>query len=222
MAVTAAPTTRHTRTERGISLARGPALILGTTLLVGGLYFLYRQHGFTPWSNFTNGSAPVQGKVLGIFGANGWTGMLTAVAGGLLLFGAAEHLLARTMSLIVGAALLAAAIISLISGNVLGMAAANHWTELAWAVAGAILLLNAVLARRRRTVIVESAIERDVVERPARGTVARDSAYGGGADDPAYGTRRVDPAYGGGAAASDEPAGSDEPVATQADSAGLV
>jgi hypothetical protein len=36
------------------------------------------------------------------------------------------------MSLIVGIALGAAAIIALISGNVLGLAAANGWTEILW------------------------------------------------------------------------------------------
>ena len=146
------PEATETRTEKGISLARGPALILGTVLLAAGLYFLYKQHFFPKFSNFPNGKAPVEGKVFGIFGANGWTGMLTAVAGGLLLFGAAQHLLAKTMSLIVGIALAAAAIIALASGNVLGLAAANRWTELAWGVVAAILLFNTVIPRRRRTV----------------------------------------------------------------------
>ncbi|MDQ6807310.1 MAG: hypothetical protein M3065_20680, partial [Actinomycetota bacterium] len=141
------------RTEKGTSLARGPALILGTILLAAGLYFVYKQHFFPKLANFPNGRAPVQGKVfLGIFGANGWTGMLTAVGGGLLLFGAAQHLLAKTMSLIVGVALGAAAIIALASGDVLGLAAANHWTEIGWGAVAAILLFNTAIPRRRRTV----------------------------------------------------------------------
>src|ERR1700729_4193301 len=111
----------ETRTEKGISLARGPALVLGTILLAAGLYFIYKAHYFPKLSNFPNGEAPVDTKVFGIFGANGWTGMLTAVAGGLLLFGAAQHLLAKTMSLIVGVGLGAAAIIAAVSGNVLGL-----------------------------------------------------------------------------------------------------
>src|SRR5690348_13849487 len=102
--------TTETRTEKGASLARGPALIVGTILLAVGLYALYKEHTFPPFSHLTNGQAPVEGKVFHIFGANGWTGMLTAVAGGLLLFGAAHHVLAKTMSLIVGVALGAAAI----------------------------------------------------------------------------------------------------------------
>jgi hypothetical protein len=148
----------ETRIERGVSFARGPALILGTILLAAGLYSLYKEHTFPPFSNFPNGDAPVQGKVIfSIFGVNGWTGELTAVAGGLLLFGAAQHLLAKTVSLIVGLALGAAAVIALISGNVLGLAAANGWTKLAWAVSAAILLLNTLIPRRRTEVPVGGA-----------------------------------------------------------------
>jgi hypothetical protein len=152
------PETTDTRTEKGISLARGPALILGTVLLAAGLYFLYKQHFFPRFSNFPNGKAPVDGKVFGIFGANGWTGMLTAVGGGLLLFGAAQHLLAKAMSLIVGVALAAAAIIALTSGRVLGLAAANHWTEIGWGVAAAILLFNTAVPRRRTTVATDDTL----------------------------------------------------------------
>lgn len=148
--------TEETRAVKGMSLARGPALAIGTILLVAGLYFLYKQHGFPKFSNFPNGSAPVQGKVFfGIFGVNGWTGMLTAAAGGVLLFGAAQHLLAKTMSLIAGVALGAAAVIALISGNVLGMAAANGWTKLGWGVVAVILLFNTLIPRRTTTVAAE-------------------------------------------------------------------
>jgi hypothetical protein len=152
MATTSTLPTR-TRTEKGVSLARGPALILGTILEVAGLYFLYKQHGFPKFSNFPNGDAPVQGKVFfGIFGVNGWTGLFTAAAGGLLLFGAAQHLLAKTMSLIVGLALGAAAVIGAISGNVLGLAASNSWTRLGWGVCAVILLFNTLVPRRTRTI----------------------------------------------------------------------
>jgi hypothetical protein len=147
---TAASTT--TRTEKGMSLARGPALVLGTILTAVGLYLLYKARTFPPFSNFPNGDAARDGNFLfGIFGANGWTAMLTAVGGGLLLFGAAQHLLAKTMSLIVGVALGAATVIALVSGNVLGMAATNGWTKLGWAICAAILLFNTLVPRRRRT-----------------------------------------------------------------------
>ncbi|MDQ6729860.1 MAG: hypothetical protein M3022_06080 [Actinomycetota bacterium] len=175
----------ETRTEKGLSLSRGPALVLGTILLAAGLYFLYTQHTFAKFSNFPDGSAPVTGKVLfGIFGANGWTGMLTAVGGGLLLFGAAQHLLAKTMSLIVGLALGAAAIIALASGNVLGMAAANGWTELGWGVAAAILLFNAVVPRRKRVVSDGAVSDRGVSDRGTSRTHRREAeaaAAGAGA-----------------------------------------
>jgi lysylphosphatidylglycerol synthetase-like protein (DUF2156 family) len=143
----------NTRIEKGASLARGPALIVGTILLVAGLYFIYKQHMFPKFAQFPDGKVTAKGKVFfGIFGANGWTGMLTAAAGGLLLFGAAQHLLAKTMSLIVGIALGAAAIIALISGNVLGLAAANGWTEILWGGCAAILLFNTAIPRRKKTV----------------------------------------------------------------------
>ena len=165
----------ETRTEKGLSLSRGPALVLGTILLAAGLYFIYKQHTFPKFSNFPDGSAHVTGKVLfGIFGANGWTGMLTAVGGGLLLFGAAQHLLAKTMSLIVGIALGAAAIIALISGNVLGMAAANDLTEIGWGVAAAILLFNAIVPRRKRVVSDGAVTDRGVAERGSSRTHRRE------------------------------------------------
>lgn len=148
-------TSSVTRTEKGMSLARGPALILGTILTAVGLYLLYKARTFPPFSNFPNGTAAKDGDFLfGIFGANGWTGMLTAVGGGLLLFGAAQHLLAKTMSLIVGVALGVATVIALVSGNVLGMAATNGWTKLGWGVSAVILLFNTLVPRRRRTVTV--------------------------------------------------------------------
>jgi hypothetical protein len=61
------------------------------------------------------------------------------------------------MSLIVGIALAIAAVIALISGNVLGMAAANVWTEVLWGGSGAILLFNSAAPRRRKTVVDERA-----------------------------------------------------------------
>jgi hypothetical protein len=169
-------TTTTERTEKGVSLARGPALILGTVLEVAGLYFLYKQHTFPPLSNFPNGNAPVPGKVfLGIFGVNGWSGLLTAAAGGLLLFGAAQHLLAKTASLIVGVALGAAAVIGAISGNVLGLAASNAWTRLGWGACAVILLFNTMVPRRRRTVTEPVAYDQSRARRADSVPVARTS-----------------------------------------------
>jgi hypothetical protein len=172
--------TPTTRTEKGISLARGPALVLGTILTAAGLYFLYKAHTFAKFSSFPNGTAHIDGKFfLGIFGVNGWSAMLTAVAGAVLLFGAASHLLAKTMSLIVGVCLAAAALIALFSsGNILGMGAANHLTELGWGVCAVILLFNTVVPRRTRTVVVadEPARTAPATAAPVREPVTRDEA----------------------------------------------
>jgi hypothetical protein len=171
----------ETRTEKGLSLARGPALVLGTILLAAGLYFIYKQHTFPKFANFPDGKAPVDGKVLfGIFGANGWTGMLTAIGGGLLLFGAAQHLLAKTMSLIVGIAFGAAAIIAALSGDVLGLAAANGWTEIGWGIAAAILLFNTLIPRRRREVVEDTGYAGEPGRR--RRGVGTGAAVGTGAE----------------------------------------
>jgi hypothetical protein len=171
------------RVEKGVSLARGPALILGTILLAAGLYMLYKQHFFPKFSNFPDGTATVKSKVLfGLFGANGWTGMLTAICGGLLLFGAAQHLLAKTMSLIVGVVLAAAAIIGLVNhGNVFGLVATNHLTELAWGIAAVILLFNTLIPRRTRT--IEPAYDDRAAGRRGggKGRVAAGAAAGAGA-----------------------------------------
>jgi hypothetical protein len=215
MALTQSRDVTETSTEKGISLARGPALMIGTVLLAAGLYFLYKAHYFPPLSNFPNGDAPVDTRVFGIFGANGWTGMLTAAAGGLLLFGAAQHLLAKTMSLIVGVTLGAAAIIALVSGNVLGLAAANGWTELAWGVVAAILLLNTLLPRGRRAVAVIDSRRSDTVAPRARQAqpVAATTRSDGPTDDPSGDDLAGYPV--GDAPYTDEPVG--EPEARHAD-----
>lgn len=145
--------------ERRVSLSRGPALILGTIMLAAGLYFLYQSHFFPPLHQFPNGTAHVRNHVFfGIFGCNGWTGMGTAIAGGLLLFGAAQHHLAKLVSLIVGGVSAAAAIIAAVSGNVAGLAAANAWTEIGWGACAVVLLGNALLpAYRRRVALIPAA-----------------------------------------------------------------
>ncbi len=215
------PETTEIRTEKSISLARGPALLLGTVLLVAGLYFLYKQHVFPKLANFPNGQAPVEGKVLfGIFGANGWTGMLIAVGGGLLLFGAAQHLLAKTMSLIVGVALGAAAIIALVSGNVLGLAAANGWTEFGWGVAAAILLFNAAIPRGRRT--VDRVDAGPVGRRRDVGTGMAVTGAAAGAGERGVANRRVpadEDADAGRAADASETERDSAPTGTQTDDA---
>src|SRR3954469_20639431 len=157
--------------EPGASLAKGPALIAGSILVAFGLASLLKNNDFPSFSSsFPDGD--VQGtNFLGIE-VNGWTAFFSITAGALLLFGAAQHHLAKMMSLIVGLALAACAVIPIIDGqDVLGLAAANFWTKVGFAVAGGLMLLNALMPRRTR--------RREVG--PADGTVAGDPAYDDGA-----------------------------------------
>jgi hypothetical protein len=132
--------------DKGVSLARVPALVLGSILLTFGL-LAFLQNGDTPTGGWTDGT--VNGESFLGLEVNGWTAFFTSVAGGLLLFGAAQHLLAKTMSLLVGLALGACSVIALVDGDdVLGLAAANGWTKLGWGVAAAFLLVNTLLPRR--------------------------------------------------------------------------
>jgi hypothetical protein len=151
----------RTTTEDGPGLARGPALIIGTILSAFGL-ILFLKSGDTPTTGFPD--ADVEGLTFLGFETNGWTAWLTTAAGALLLFGAAQHLLAKVISLIVGLVLGAAAVIGFVDGDVLGLAATNFWTNLGWAIAAGLLLLNVFAPRVER--------ERDRDRRPVneRGT----------------------------------------------------
>jgi hypothetical protein len=160
--------------EKGPGLARGPAHIVGSILLAFGLAAMIKHNQFPPAATqFPDGTA-TGGTFLG-FEANGWTSLFTAAAGGLLLFGAAHHVLARTMSLLVGLALGACAVIALIDGDVLGLAAANRWTELGWGIAAAILVLNALMPRvSRRRPVEGAAVAGPTADAIPRGTVTRE------------------------------------------------
>jgi hypothetical protein len=140
--------------EHGPSLAKGPALIAGSILVAFGLASLLKNNDFPSFSSsFPDGE--VQGTNFLGFEVNGWTAFFSITAGALLLFGAAQHHLAKMMSLLVGLALAACAVIAVIDGqDVLGLAAANFWTKLGFAVAGGVLLVNALMPRttRRRDV----------------------------------------------------------------------
>jgi hypothetical protein len=149
------PTNEHI--EKGASLARGPAWIVGTVLSVFGLILFFKVQG-TPLSTagFSGGTAEGQ-KLLG-FEANAWTAWGTTAAGVLVLIGSAQHLFARTVSLIVGVALGAAALIALFDGDdVFGLAAANGLTELGWGIAAAVLIITALLPRLRHKRTDETA-----------------------------------------------------------------
>jgi Domain of unknown function (DUF4383) len=149
--------------EHGPSLAKGPALIAGSILVAFGLAALLKNNDFPSFdASFPDGD--VQGtKFLGIE-VNGWTAFFSITAGALLLFGAAQHHLAKMMSLIVGLALAACAVIAIIDGDVLGLAAANFWTKLGFAIAGGAMLLNALMPRvkhRREVGTTATTTDRD-------------------------------------------------------------
>lgn len=131
--------------KKGVSLAKGPVLIVGLALLIFGvLALIFGGHGFEmdPISGTENGK-----KFLGLEG-NGWTNLLFIGAGALLIFGSPLHWGAKSLSLIVGLALVAASLIALVDGDdVLGIFAANGLTMLVWGIAAAVLLVLALLPR---------------------------------------------------------------------------
>ena len=130
---------------KGVSLAKGPVGILG---LIGVLYglsaLIFSSHGFA--LHIPHGAVHGE-KWIGLE-VNGWSELLFIAAGLALLFAAPLHWGAKSMSLLVGFVLIAAAIIALIrKDGVFGIFAANHLTELIWAAAGVLLLVLALLPR---------------------------------------------------------------------------
>jgi hypothetical protein len=95
----------------------------------------------------------VQGtNFIGIEG-NGWTWVMFAAAGLLLLLGSPIHWGAKSMAFIVGVAFVVGALIALSDGNdILGVIATNNWTKLIMGAAGAGLILLSMMPRvgRRR------------------------------------------------------------------------
>jgi hypothetical protein len=129
----------------GVSLAKGPVALVGVALLAYGITgLLFGGHGFTAHAV----SGTVNGKTwLGLEG-NGWTNLLFAGAGAVLLLGAPLHWGAKSLALVVGLVLGAASVIALVDGeDVFGIFAANGPTKLAWGVAAAVLLVLALLPR---------------------------------------------------------------------------
>ena len=122
-----------TRTEKGISLARGPALILGHDPASRRPVLPIQAAPVPEVTNFPNGKvpAPRQGVPWDLRRQR-----LDRAADRRRRRAAAVRRRAaparQAMSLIVGIALSAAAVIALISDNVLGLAAANGWTEILW------------------------------------------------------------------------------------------
>ena len=130
---------------KGTSLAKGPVGLIGLALLAYGITALiFGGHSFT--QHAPNGA--VHGNSWLGLEVNGWSGLLFITGGLLLLFAAPLHWGAKGMSLIVGLALGAAALIALANGHgALGIFAANHLTELVWGAAGALLIVLSQLPR---------------------------------------------------------------------------
>jgi hypothetical protein len=133
---------------RGISLAKGPVGLIGIVMLAGGILALLFGGG----TSFT--TDPPDGTVtgdtwLGIEG-NGWTWVLFAGAGLLLLLSAPMHWGAKAMALIVGVAMGAAALLVLADASgqdAFGIFAANDATTAVFGVAAAVLLFLALMPR---------------------------------------------------------------------------
>jgi hypothetical protein len=153
--------------SKGVSLAKGPVAVIGLALLAYGVTgLILGGNGFT--------AEPVDGTVQGTrwlgLEANGWSNLLFAGAGALLLFGAPLHWGAKSLSLIVGLGLGAASVISLVDGDdAFGIFAANGLTKLVWGIAAAVLLVLALLPRVGR-----GKTETDEHERRARRETTRE------------------------------------------------
>jgi len=130
---------------KGFSLAKGPVGLLGLVLLAYGITALiFGGHSFV--QHALNGM--VHGKRWLGLEVNGWSGLLFIAAGLLLLLGAPVHWGAKGVSLVVGLALGALALIALVNGHGgLGIFAANHLTELVWGAAAVLLIVFSQLPR---------------------------------------------------------------------------
>jgi hypothetical protein len=142
---------------KGFSLAKGPVGIIGAVLLAGGILGLLM--GSTDFTTSAPDGDVTGGTFLGIEG-NGWTWLLFAGAGLLLLMSAPMHWGAKTIAMIVGLAMAAAAIIALVDGSdVVGVFATNGATILVFGAAAVALMVVAMLPRvgrkRREEVVVE-------------------------------------------------------------------
>jgi hypothetical protein len=132
--------------NKGVSLAKGPVLIIGLALMAFGILALLigGAHGFTAKPP----SGAVSGKPFVSLELNGWSSLLFIGGGALLVFGSPLHWGAKAMSMLVGIGLIAAAVLaSMNHDSALGIFAANGRTELVWLAAGALLLLLALLPR---------------------------------------------------------------------------
>jgi len=126
-------------------LAKGPVGLVGLVLLAYGITALiFGGHGFT--QHVLSGS--VSGKTWLGLEVNGWTGLVFIAAGLLLLLSASLHFTAKGISLIVGIALGAIAVIAAVNTHgALGLFAANHLTEIVWGAGAVLLFVLSLLPR---------------------------------------------------------------------------
>jgi hypothetical protein len=169
--------------SKGISLAKGPVLIVGVALLAFGILALLigGATSFTakPLSGMVSGK-----KFIGLE-VNGWSSLMFIASGAVLVFGSPLHWGAKLTSILVGIVLVAAAVLAYINDDsALGIFAANGLTELVWLAAGALLLVLALLPRvsggskdesrrRREGFSAERVVERESVEGPRRASATR-------------------------------------------------
>jgi hypothetical protein len=131
--------------SKGVSLAKGPVGIIGAVLLAGGILGLLM--GSTDFTTAAPDGDVDGGTFLGIEG-NGWTWVLFAGAGVLLLISATMHWSAKVIAMIVGLAMGAGAVVAIVDGtDVLGVFAANRATMLVMGAAAVALLIVAMLPR---------------------------------------------------------------------------
>jgi hypothetical protein len=134
-----------THRTKGVSLAKGPVGLIGLVLLAYGITALiFGGHGFA--QHAPNGA--VYGKTWLGLEVNGWSGLLFIAAGLLLLLSAPLHFTAKGVSLIVGIALGAIAVIAAVKGHgALGLFAGNHLTEIVLGAAAVLLIGLSLLPR---------------------------------------------------------------------------
>ena len=186
--------------SKGVSLAKGPAALIGMGMLAWGILSLL--FGGSGGRSFT--ASPIDGTVnggtfLGVEG-NGWTNLLWIGAGALLLFGAPLHWGAKTLALVTGLVLGAASVISLIDGNdVFGIFAGNGITKLLWGAVATALLVIALLPRvgkkdndRDRDRDRGTRVERERVVEREPAMRERDVATGTGREERITGRRTSD------------------------------
>jgi hypothetical protein len=150
----------------GVSLAKGPVALIGlASLALGVLGFIFASRDF----DFDAPDGTVVGTTfIGIAG-NGWTWVVFAAAGLLLLLGSPIHWGAKSMAFIVGVAFVVGALIALSDGDdILGVVAMNDWTTLVMGAGGAALIVLSMMPRVGKRRGAAPAATREELE-PRRG-----------------------------------------------------